>query len=273
MGSSSKGSRKWAGLLGGFLVAACGAPDSTSQGIGDPPGSLGVSQASASAWLFYDSTLKTFKCDALASECDSGMELSGRGTAAVEHYPPSTLDGTCVDGNQGSYSDGEWVHRVRVYTQDQSPLTQGRKASLEVTVSLPVIPQNNFLDLYSTTNVTNPSWTLIASLPVTGTGREQTLTASYTVPTGARMQAVRAALRRGGVASPCTTGPYDDRDDLVFATAAPYVSGAKATSVASGFDYSLALRADGTLWGWGGNYYYQLGDAVDQFGSTLRTMD
>jgi len=35
----------------------------------------------------------------------------------------------------------------------------------------------------------------------------------------------------------------------------------KVTAVASGWDFTLALQADGTVWAWGGNSYSQLGDS------------
>lgn len=263
--------KKWAGLLGGILLAACGAPDPASPGAGEEgPGSLGVDQSAITQTLYatYDSTLKTFKCDGLTWNCDPEFWLQGRGQAATEYYAPSTLGGTCLDGNLGSYMDDEWVHKVRIFTEDQTPLTQGRSASIEVTVQMPIMPQGNFVDLYYTSSVTSPSWTLITTLAPTGNGL-QTLKATYTVPTGSKVQAVRAAMRRGGTASPCTSGGYDDRDDLVFTPALPYVSGSKATSVASGDFHSLALRADGTIWGWGDNYYSQLGAEVGPMVSTL----
>ena len=37
------------------------------------------------------------------------------------------------------------------------------------------------------------------------------------------------------------------------------------TQVTAGLGHSLALRADGTLWGWGSNEYGQLGDGTTQF--------
>jgi leucyl aminopeptidase len=45
----------------------------------------------------------------------------------------------------------------------------------------------------------------------------RTLSATYTLPAGGPLQAVRARYRYLGVASPCLTGGYDDHDDLVFA--------------------------------------------------------
>ncbi|WP_147443465.1 RCC1 domain-containing protein [Corallococcus sicarius] len=270
MNSKWNDSRKqqWAGLLGGLLLVACGAPEATEQGADEAQS--GVARASLLETLFaeYDPTLKAYKCNGLTWNCDPGRWTDGRGQAVAERYAPNTLGGTCLDGEQGSFSEGEWVRRVRIFTEDQTALTQGRPASIEVTVEMPWSPQGNLLDLYATTSVTNPSWTWITTLTPTAE-RSQTLKATYTVPVGSGVQAVRAALRRGGTASPCTSGGYDDRDDLVFTLAAPYVSGAKALSVASGRNHSLALRADGTLWGWGDNYYSQLGAGAGSMPSIL----
>jgi bacterial leucyl aminopeptidase len=41
------------------------------------------------------------------------------------------------------------------------------------------------------------------------------LSATFTLPTGS-LQAVRAQFRYQGEASVCTTGPYNDHDDLIF---------------------------------------------------------
>src|SRR5262249_51069262 len=44
----------------------------------------------------------------------------------------------------------------------------------------------------------------------------QTLSATYTLPSGA-LQTVRGQMRFQGAASPCTSGSFNDRDDLAFA--------------------------------------------------------
>ncbi|MCP4669349.1 MAG: hypothetical protein GY849_23705, partial [Deltaproteobacteria bacterium] len=51
---------------------------------------------------------------------------------------------------------------------------------------------------------------------VPSAGGAQTLSATYTLPDGG-LQAVRANFRYSGTVGSCTTGGYDDRDDLVFA--------------------------------------------------------
>ena len=50
-----------------------------------------------------------------------------------------------------------------------------------------------------------------------GPARAGVLSATYTLPAGAQ-QAVRGVFRYSGSAGACTGGPYDDHDDLVFAT-------------------------------------------------------
>ncbi|HEY0095419.1 MAG TPA: leucyl aminopeptidase, partial [Archangium sp.] len=60
-----------------------------------------------------------------------------------------------------------------------------------------------------------PSWKLIGSYKPAGSGA-RTITATYTLPAGAT-QAIRANFRYNGTASSCSTGGYDDHDDLIFA--------------------------------------------------------
>jgi leucyl aminopeptidase len=71
------------------------------------------------------------------------------------------------------------------------------------------------LDLYYTASVTSPSWVLIKTITPTKAGA-QTLSATFTLPTGS-LQAVRAQFRYLGRASSCTSGSYNDHDDLIFA--------------------------------------------------------
>jgi alpha-tubulin suppressor-like RCC1 family protein len=122
------------------------------------------------------------------------------------------------------------------------------------------------LDVYYAADASNPSWTLITTLVPTGPGA-QTMRANYTLPAGGSTQAVRAAFRYGGSASPCTTDTYDDRDDLAFAVEAA-VPSQKAKRLVGGGFHSLLLREDGTVWAWGNNSYGQLGDGT----TTVRTL-
>jgi hypothetical protein len=74
---------------------------------------------------------------------------------------------------------------------------------------------SDHLDLFYAPNANSPVWTLLTTLTPSGSGT-QTLTATYTLPAGS-LQAVRGVFRYGGAAGTCTTGGYDDHDDLVFA--------------------------------------------------------
>ena len=71
------------------------------------------------------------------------------------------------------------------------------------------------LDLYYSASATSPSWKLIGTYSPSTTGTS-TISATFTLPSGS-VQAVRANFRYQGSAGTCTTGAYDDRDDLVFA--------------------------------------------------------
>jgi hypothetical protein len=80
-------------------------------------------------------------------------------------------------------------------------------------------PSSDKLDLYYAANANAPVWTFLTTLTPTVAG-SQVLSANYTLPSG-NLQAVRAQFRYLGSASACTSGGYNDRDDLVFAVAGP----------------------------------------------------
>ncbi|WP_309890693.1 hypothetical protein [Archangium sp.] len=212
-----------------------------------------ASQATAS----YDSTLKVPRCSAVASGCDTGSLVNGRGPMGPEFNAPNTLGGTCPDGTTGTYHSDESVDRVKVYTTDGSNLAPGKQVTVEVDVWAYSAYSSDALDLYYAADANNPTWTLITTLIPTGPGA-QTMRASYTLPMGGSTQAVRAAFRYGGSASPCTSSSYDDRDDLAFAVP----SQATSSRIAAGYHYNLKVRQDGTVWAWGANSYGQLGDGT-----------
>jgi leucyl aminopeptidase len=71
------------------------------------------------------------------------------------------------------------------------------------------------LDLYSAADARSPSWKFLGTL-TPGGAAQQTLSMTFVLPSGS-VQAIRGVFRYGGSASLCGSGPYDDRDDLVFA--------------------------------------------------------
>ena len=163
----------------------------------------------------YDATLQAPKCASVGSSCDSGATLiNGRATLGPEPNRPNTIGSTCQDGTTGVYHDDESIDRLKVVSVDGGSFASGKTVRIEATVWVWGASQDR-LDLYFTGNASMPSWTLIGTLAPTATGL-QTLTATYTLPAGP-LQAVRGNFRYQGTASPCTSGVYNDRDDLVFA--------------------------------------------------------
>jgi leucyl aminopeptidase len=102
-----------------------------------------------------------------------------------------------------------------VATTDGSALTHGKVVKVTATVWAWNTGSADSLDLYYTANANSPTWTLIGTIKPTA-GGAQALSTTYTLPTGA-LQAIRANFRYQGSASSCSTGAYDDHDDLVFA--------------------------------------------------------
>ncbi|HYO51964.1 Ig-like domain-containing protein [Archangium sp.] len=167
----------------------------------------------------YDAARKVPVCAQVSSVCDSESLLQGRGTAiGPELHQPNTLDG-CADG-AGSSSWPEQIHWLKVSRANGGTLAAGQRARIEVGVEVGS-PSANSLDLYSASDAAAPVWTYLATLKASTSG-PQVLSAEYVLPTGS-LQAVRASFRYFGSASACSTGSFDDHDDLVFAVGPPVV--------------------------------------------------
>ncbi|HEX8704619.1 MAG TPA: S8 family serine peptidase, partial [Myxococcaceae bacterium] len=165
----------------------------------------------------YDANLKAPRCAELGAYCDTGTLVKGRGTMGPELNASNTINNSCADGNSGTYQNDESLERIRISSVDGSPLAPGKTAKVEFTVWSWSTGTSDSLDIYYTGDANNPSWTFLATLKPAA-GGSQVLSATYTLPAGS-LQAVRGNFRYSSTAGSCTTGGYDDRDDLVFPTA------------------------------------------------------
>lgn len=166
----------------------------------------------------FDATLKAPKCAAVGSSCDSGTTLLlGRGTMSGgnEVNRPNTINSTCADGNSGTFHSDESSDRIVVASTNGGTMTQGNTATVTATVWAWTTPSQDHLDLYFAANANSPTWTLIGTITPTVVG-SQTISRTFTLPTGS-LQAVRAQFRYQGTASSCTSGSFNDHDDLIFA--------------------------------------------------------
>jgi hypothetical protein len=164
----------------------------------------------------YDATLKVPRCTMASSSCDTGPDLvKGRDTMSggAETHQPNTLGGTCADGASGSYHYDESLDRLRISTVDGSTLAAGKQATIDATVW--VYSSSDYLDLFFAPDANSPVWSLIATVPVTGSQVEKVLSTTFTLPP-ATLPAIRAQWRYVGSALTCSSGGYDDHDDLVF---------------------------------------------------------
>ncbi len=174
-------------------------------------GSGGGAQTAA-----FDATLRAPRCASVGISCDSGAALLlGRATKGPEPNQPNTLANSCADGTSGTFHVDESNDRLKVSTVDGTNFAAGKQVRIDATVWAWTTPASDKLDLYFAANANAPTWTFIGTLTPTVAGA-QTLSATYTLP-ASTLQAVRAQFRYQGTASACTTGGFNDRDDLIFA--------------------------------------------------------
>lgn len=164
-----------------------------------------------------DAVLGAPRCTVVGPSCDSGTLLVGRGSLGPEAGAPNTLGGTCADGASGTFHSDESLDGLRVISVDGGPLTAGRQVRVDASVW--AFSSTNRLDLYSARDAAAPAWTFLATLTPSTSGA-QTLSTTFTLPHGG-LQAIRGTFRYGGNPGPCTTGSFDDHDDLVFPVVLP----------------------------------------------------
>jgi leucyl aminopeptidase len=148
--------------------------------------------------------------------CDTVGLVVGRGTVAKESHAPNTIAAACKDGSSGTFHSDESIDRITVRSTDGAPLTAGHAAAVDVTVWAYRTFSADKVDVFVAADAANPTWSLVSTLTPNAAGA-QTLSASFTVPSGGR-PAVRAQIRYNGTATACASGGYNDRDDLVFVT-------------------------------------------------------
>ena len=167
----------------------------------------------------FDSSYGAPKCS-FGSSCDSLDLLDGRGTInnGSEPNQPNTLD-SCTDGNNGSYHSDESMDKIVIAREagGDDDLTEGDVVTITATVWCWNTGSSDYIDFYYASDASNPAWTLIGERQQCPGGGNQNITASYVLPQGA-IQAVRANFMYGSGsagASSCSSGKYDDTDDLV----------------------------------------------------------
>ncbi|ADO75261.1 S8 family serine peptidase [Stigmatella aurantiaca] len=164
----------------------------------------------------YDSTRKAPICANVGAACDTGSLIIGRGTKGPELNAPNTIGSSCADGNSGTFHVDESLDRLRIATVDGGPLLPGKEVTISATIWAWSTFANDKLELFHTADANNPSWTHLGTLAPTKAG-SQVITKTFTLPAGS-LQAIRGLVRYNGTAGvSCSTGSYDDHDDLIFA--------------------------------------------------------
>jgi subtilase family serine protease len=174
--------------------------------------------SSSAQTAVYNSTLKAPGCATVGISCDSGPSLLlGRDhmSGGAEPNQPNTINNSCADGTTGTFHSDESNDRIVVASTSGGALTHGTTATVTATVWAYSDYPADALDLYYTANANSPSWVFIKTIVPTKAGA-QNLSTTFTLPTGS-LQAVRAQFRYMGTRSACTSGSYNDHDDLIFA--------------------------------------------------------
>ena len=170
----------------------------------------------------YNTTRKAPTCG-VGCGCNTGTLINGRGTmtGGAETNQPNTVNGSCADGNSGTYHTDESIDKMVIKSVDEGLITTGKQVKVDVTVWC--YSNADKLDLYYATNAATPTWTTLATdLGCTASGAK-TFSHTFTVGNVTGQHAIRGQFRYQGTPGTCTTGGYNDRDDVVITVSAPLV--------------------------------------------------
>ncbi|MFT3713746.1 MAG: Ig-like domain-containing protein [Archangium sp.] len=185
-----------------------------NQGTATRPVTVSNTSAPANTAVF-DSTRRAPACASFGRSCTTGTLINGRSALGPEVNSPNTINNSCYDGASGGYHSDESLDGLLIETVDGTAMAAGKTVRVTATVWAYSGYTADMLDIYSTTNVASPSWSLIGTFIPPGAGA-RTISTTFTLPPGG-LQAIRGVFRYSGSASPCAAGSYDDRDDLIFA--------------------------------------------------------
>jgi len=203
-----------AGVANGVHALTSVARDAAGNTATSAPVTITIANATLPALISqYDFAVSTQRCVGIGSSCDTAGALAGRGN--FESAMPNTIDHQCADGTTGNYHVDESLDRLTVSTLTGAGFAPGTTVRIDAVVWAYAAFTSDQLDLYYTATTASPSWVLIGTLTPSKAGL-QTLSTTYVLPSG-QLQAIRGQFRYGTAAGSCTSGPYNDRDDLVFA--------------------------------------------------------
>jgi hypothetical protein len=167
----------------------------------------------------YDAGLEAPKCS-YGSSCDSVGLLNGRGTIndGNESNTPNTVN-ECSDGAYGTYHSDESVDKIVVSRADggSGDFTEGDEVTITATVFCWSSGSSDYIDFYYAQNANSPAWMTIGVREKCPGGQLQTVSRTFVLQSGG-LQAVRVNLMYGygnAGTNKCTSGNYDDTDDLV----------------------------------------------------------
>jgi hypothetical protein len=198
----------------GAHVLTARAVDRAGNGAVSAPITVTVTPPPGPVMAVFDATRGAPACATVGTSCDSGSLLAGRGSVGPEPHASNALYGSCYDGSGGTYRYYESIERIRVAYGNGGALTRGGPALVQVSAYIRSFTADR-LDIWIAVDANAPQWVLAGTVTPKINGY-QTFTQMIVLPSGP-LQAVRAVLRYGGTAQPCTPALYNDVDDLVFA--------------------------------------------------------
>ena len=170
----------------------------------------------------YDSAFRAPRCPSRSVNCNTGPLLVGRDTMSgggAEPHQPNTINTSCADGTSGFHNADESIEGLQLtMVGDGTVFAPGRTLKVDVTVY--AFSSSDHLDVYWSGSATSPTWAWLGTFTPARGGLQ---TFSVTFPAGSSgAHALRANFRYLGTETACSTGVFDDHDDLVYNATVPF---------------------------------------------------